>query len=206
MLKSEAWKFLLLNRQYFDCKVILDTQIYLTSKCFIPRYVCSIDFSTIKDLEVIIFSSSFSREEIRDLCGGYIYDESNQNFHESESETVESDIAENIEENESFAVLKEKDVVNGHTNHTLDDKLTEDTIVVYETNHDRSTNHVCHICGKIFDKSKSLRQHRFNVHKEAEYKCKVCSSVFQRKTNLSIHIKTHLKPSFQCHKCFKEKS
>ena len=215
LLKSEAWDFILLNKQYLDCKVILDSKNYLTSKCFIPRYVCSIDLSTIEDLEVIIFSE-FSFEEVENQCGSFFYDESNQNILRLKS--VESDKAQSNDQNESFVVLNDvadvqklEEISFEYNQSVMDNSSSEDTVILKGTQSNiKSTNQVmhwqCHICGKIFDKSKALRQHRFLVHRDQEYKCNVCSSVFKTKCNLNIHSKTHLKPSFQCQKCSKGNS
>ena len=64
---------------------------------------------------------------------------------------------------------------------------------------------LCFECGKSFEKSRQLINHRYHVHSKtiAKHKCEQCNSSFTTLSKLKKHLISHGSPTFKCHKCSK---
>ncbi|KAH8276191.1 hypothetical protein KR026_004039 [Drosophila bipectinata] len=71
-------------------------------------------------------------------------------------------------------------------------------------NHDQSSNHSCHICGKKFQQLVVLQRH-LRTHNQERYECQQCLKVFRSESSLKSHLVTHsdLGLPFKCDVCSK---
>ena len=194
MLKQEAWEFVLLNEHHLDCLLVIDSQNFYTSRCFVPAEYQN--FSIYPSPEnIVIYLPFHSPEEASEIFGGYIFQETKKLGHVSEElVNVDKDI-----ENEERTLSKDDQGTESQSKIIFSDILRESDEKVYKTNQEQFQ---CYYCGKTFERSKALRQHKYQVHREdAEYKCSQCPSVFRTPSILQNHIKTHMEPMYQCPVC-----
>ena len=194
MFKHEAWEFVLVNKQYLDCHLVIDSQNYYTSKVFVP-----VEYhSTICPENIVILLPFHSREEASDIFGGHIFQENKKVGHVT-ADVLNVVVEEDIHREEMTANEDDPSTENVSTIKSSEIPCKSDN-KVYQTIHEQFQ---CYYCGKTFDKPKSLRQHKYQVHREeiAKYRCSLCPSVFRTPSILQNHIKTHMEPTYQCPKC-----
>ena len=201
MLRSEAWEFVLMYKQYLNCQLVTNCQNFYSNSCFVPVEYSKFLTPEVMD-QIVILLPFHSSEEIFYLFGGYLYQKNKKlalahttndvNIYEDNQNKVCRSITDDLEdledelEQESTRISK---VLSKKPNRDLKSSAEQEDLQ-------------CHLCGKTFSKSRSLRQHKYQVHnEEAKHKCSYCPSVFRTTSILHNHLKTHREPAFQCFKC-----
>ena len=163
---NHVWNFVCENSdKYLDCVIITKSNKVLTNKCFaaISKLLKDIPaVTTENDEQLTVFMPEHSYRDVYQDLGGFIL---NQKLQSPRSMDLRTQIE----------TCQDK---------TSDWDQTNTTADVKPRNYKRKTKpqpkvYQCDTCGKIFKESKSLRMHRYQVHRENLYTCNICSKVFK---------------------------
>ena len=171
MIKQNAWQFLMCNNseQYLDCKLICSSgNTFITNKCFLPKEL----FPLINiDSDLIIFPGH-SNEELDGLLEHYLIDITSSIKNDDRVSNGKRFLQEEIVSNITTSINGDKCEQSLNSLNVM--KTTEGKEAKYDnlcftwweppavspSDSKCSTDKVfqCHMCGKCFKTSKSLRE------------------------------------------------